>query len=249
MANEKIMVVDDDIEINEILTLYLRKNGFQVISADEGPKAVELVRLEQPDLILLDVLLPGLDGFDVCREIRQLTKAPILFVSSKNDEIDKVLGLGLGADDFITKPFSPNELVARVKAHIRRNTFFNESDTVKTPKVLFAGDLEVDLLRHVCKLHNKEVSLSKKEFELLSVMIQRPDQTFTLDDLYNRVWGLESLSDTRTVMVHIHNLRKKIELDPANPNYILTVRGIGYRFNGEACTDEPTTITTASSSN
>ncbi|WP_312855447.1 response regulator transcription factor [Litoribacterium kuwaitense] len=215
MAKEKILIVDDDVEINEILTLYLRKNDYEVISASTGLQALELVKAERPDLILLDILLPGLDGFDVCREIRQLTRVPILFVSSKDDEIDKVLGLGLGADDFITKPFSPNELIARVKAHIRRNTFFNEGgNQKKTPQTIYAKNLEVDLLSHVCKLNSKEVSLSKKEFEILACMIQKPDQTFTLDDLYNRVWGLNSLSDTRTVMVHIHNLRKKSKATP-----------------------------------
>jgi DNA-binding response OmpR family regulator len=229
MTGQTILVIEDDPEIREVIRMYLSKHAFEVALAGRGDQAVSMVQSIKPDLIILDVLLPGKDGFEVCKEIRQLTSAPILFLSCKKEEQDKVMGLGLGADDYMTKPFSPNELIARVKANLRR-PYLAASTPLEQPSKLRFGTLQIDLLSRTVKVNQSEVMLSKKEFELLKFLVSRPGQTFSHEELFREIWGQESFNDTRTIIVHVSNLRKKIELDPSNPQHIINVHGVGYKF-------------------
>lgn len=229
LVGQKILVVEDDSEIKEVIRLYLEKNGYRVVQAGDGLEAVRLVGEEQPDLIILDVLLPGKNGFEVCQEIRERTQAPILFLSCKKDETDKIMGLGLGGDDYMTKPFSPNELIARVKAHLRRpHMSGGDLETLSGKQTI--GPIHIDRLSRVVRLNGAEITLSRKEFDLLSFLASRPEQTFTHEQLFREIWGQESFNDTRTIIVHVSNLRKKIEPDPSNPQFIINVHGVGYKF-------------------
>lgn len=229
MAGELILIVDDEMEIRDLICRYLVKENYRVISADCGAAALDMVNEHQPNLIILDILLPDHDGIEICSRLRPQTSAPILFLSCKDADLDKILGLSVGGDDYITKPFSPGELVARVKAHLRRA---NHIEVEERPKKLlrFPG-LEIDFDSYAVRVGNEYITLPAKEFELLAVMAQNPNRLYRTEQLYNLIWKENSIGDTRTVMVHISNLRKKIEKDPANPDYILTVRGIGYKFN------------------
>ncbi|WZL73916.1 response regulator transcription factor [Clostridiaceae bacterium 35-E11] len=231
MIREKILVVDDESEIRDLIYLYLNREGFQVLEASNGQEARELTYHERPDLIILDILLPAQDGLELCSQLRKTTDAPIIFLSCKSEDIDKILGLTVGGDDYITKPFSPRELVARVKAHLRRTHLQFRKNEQK--QILRYPGLEIYLSSHSVLVNDKPVFLTAKEFELLTFFAQNPNRVFYTDQIFEKIWktyGLEG--DTRTVMVHISNLRKKIERNPANPKYILTVRGIGYKFNG-----------------
>jgi DNA-binding response OmpR family regulator len=230
MLGSKILIVDDEIEINQLISLYLQKEGFKVSILEHGDQVISFVQAEKPDLIILDILLPGLDGIELCRELRKFTQIPILFVSCKTDDIDIILSLEVGGDDYITKPFSPGQLVARVKANLRRKLLTAKSLEQDQQKIIFTG-LEINLSTYQVFLNGKEVSLSAKEFEILVILAQHPHRVFKIDDLYQRIWGSDSFGDTRTLIVHISNLRKKVESDIANPKYILTVRGVGYKFN------------------
>jgi DNA-binding response OmpR family regulator len=230
MAGEKILVADDDPEINELICLYLQKEGFKVISVDNGTAVFDKVREHQPKLIILDILMPGQDGMEVCRELRKTTTNPILFVSCKDDDIDKIVALGVGGDDYITKPFSPGELIARVKAHLRRNTMIENNKPEENPALEYPG-LSIVPATHTVIVNGRQVALSAKEFKILFQLAQNPNRVFKNEQLFNMIWDADSIGDTRTVMVHISNLRKKIEEDPANPRYILTLRGVGYKFN------------------
>jgi len=231
LSGERILVVDDEAEIGDLLNLYLTKEGYEVTTALDGRQAMDIVANNKIDLIILDVLLPGLDGIELCTEIRKVTDVPIVFLSCRGDDIDKVMGLVAGGDDYITKPFSPREIVARVKAHLRRYRM-TAAAREEPPSVLKYKGLEIDLEACAVRVMGKEVYLSHKEFEVLSLLAQNPDKVFSADNLFERLWQMQSLGDIRTVMVHISNIRKKIEKNPAAPEYILTVRGAGYKFNG-----------------
>lgn len=228
MTSEKILIVDDETDIIELISLFLSKEGYEIITCQRGDLVTDLVQSQQPDLIILDVLLPGMDGIDVCRSIRKISNVPILFVSAKSDDLDVILGLGVGGDDYIPKPFSPSQLVARVKAHLRRSLM---SDAQAKDDILKVDGLEINLTSHTVYVNGVETTLSSKEFDLLVLLATHPKKVFKIDQLYEKVWGSASLGDTRTLMVHISNLRKKIEKDPANPKYIITIRGVGYKFN------------------
>ncbi len=232
MAEEKILIVDDEEHIVELLKFNLENSGFKVVSAYNGIDALNIVRSEQPKLILLDLMLPGLDGYDVCKEIRRdstIANIPIIMTTAKSEELDKILGLELGADDYITKPFSMRELVARVKAVLRRTV-----NTTSFEKVFNIGNIKVDFLKHEVLKNGEKVDLTLKEFELLETLIKNKGKVLTRDTLLDRIWGYEYIGETRTVDVHIRHLRKKIEDDDKNPRYIETIRGIGYRFsNGD----------------
>lgn len=228
--SDTILIVDDEAEIVELLSLYLIREGYEVISTNSGPQAIEYVSAHRPDLIILDNLLPGLDGIEVCRQLRTMVNTPIVFISCKNKDIDIILGLGVGGDDYITKPFSPSQLVARVKAHLRRTHMLNQQKG--NPLRLNYNGLEIDLNSHQVKVDGHPVSLSAKEFDVLVLLAKTPERVYRIEHLYQLIWGLESLGDTRTLMVHISNLRKKLEPNPAEPKYIMTVRGVGYKFNG-----------------
>ena len=218
----KILVVDDDPAINEMLTIVLEAEGFQTSSVTDGAEAVQTFRSFSPDLILLDLMLPGMNGIDICREIRKESAVPIVMLTAKTDTVDVVLGLESGADDYITKPFKPKELVARIRARLRR--------TDETPAdVLEVGDLTVDVPQHTVTRGNQEIQLTPLEFDLLVEMARKPNQVHSREELLESVWGYRNASDTRLVNVHVQRLRSKIEHDPENPEIILTVRGVGYK--------------------
>jgi DNA-binding response OmpR family regulator len=239
-----VLVVDDEREITELIRLYLEKEGFSVRTADNGDDAIHLAQERLPDLIILDVLLGKPDGIEVCRTLRSGVGAnvPILFVSAKGEDSDIITGLSEGGDDYITKPFSPSQLVARVHAHIRRRNRMKEQASEETEPVLAFPGLEIDFRSLEVRLDGEKIPLSVKEFELLTVMARQPNRVFPLDELYRRVWHSDSMGDTRTLMVHVSNLRKKIEADPAKPQWIQTVRGFGYRFSPDAGDSESSTI-------
>jgi DNA-binding response OmpR family regulator len=233
MAQDKIMIVDNEMEIIQLIKLYLSREGYEVIWTTDSTKATALAAEEKPDLILLDVVMPGLTGIELCSKIREQSDVPILFVSCKGQDMDKVLGLSIGGDDYITKPFSPAELVARVKAHLRRRNISNNSSPNgnNQENILSVGELEIDLSAHTVSVSGNLIHLTAKEFELLVLFCKYPNRVFTSRQIFDNLWdtyGLEE--DVRTVMVHISNLRKKIEPNPEKPRYIHTVRGVGYKM-------------------
>jgi len=225
---KKILVVDDEPTLVATLKYNLERDGFQVVTAEDGESALNLARSHRPDLVLLDLMLPGLDGFQVCRILRREMQAPILMLTAKGDEIDKVVGLELGADDYVTKPFSMRELLARVRALLRRADIRPEGER----EVLTSGDLSVDLAKREATRSAQAVPLKPKEFELLAFLMQNRRRAFTREQLLNQIWGYDFAGDTRTVDVHVSWLRQKIEDQPQKPARIVTVRGVGYRFDG-----------------
>lgn len=227
--DKKILIVEDDPEIRNFIKLYLTNDGYETVEVDDGKKVMEVFHAENPDLVILDILLPGLDGIEVCREIRKTSIVPIIFLSNKIDEVDKIIGLTVGADDYITKPFSPRELTARIRSHLRREMYYTDQQQERK-SILKFDNIMIDLDRHRIICNNEEIELSAKEFSLLSYMAKHPGRIFTVEELFEKVWGEFSLGDTRTVMVHISSLRKKIERDSSNPQFIITVRGVGYKF-------------------
>ena len=229
MANEKILVVDDEEHIAELISYNLTSNGYKVITANNGNDAVKLAVEEKPNLILLDLMIPGKDGYDVCKDVRsnsEIRNTPIIMLTAKSEELDKILGLELGADDYITKPFSVRELLARVKAVLRR---FSISEPESN--VLVFGNLTADFDKREILVNDKKLDLTLKEFELLEILIRNKGKILTRDILLDKIWGYEYIGETRTVDVHIRYLRKKIEADDKNPKFIETIRGVGYRFN------------------
>jgi two-component system, OmpR family, alkaline phosphatase synthesis response regulator PhoP len=228
MAEEKILIVDDEEHIRELIKFNLDKNGYKTICADNGVDALKMAKGENPQLILLDVMLPGMDGYDVCKEIRRdnsISSTPIIMITAKGEEFDKVLGLELGADDYITKPFSIRELIARVKAILRRTTIKPIDNSYNF------GTISIDFEKHEVTKEGMKIELTLKEFELIQILIKNKGRVMTRDFLLDKIWGYEYIGETRTVDVHIRHLRQKIEDDDKNPKYIETIRGIGYRFS------------------
>lgn len=225
--NEKILVVDDEKPIVNILKYNLDKEGYQVVVAYDGKEAVEIALEQNPDLILLDIMLPKMDGFSVCKELRKKLTCPIIMLTAKGEELDKVLGLELGADDYITKPFSMRELMARVKANLRRTTLSAPGGDEDVIKVL---DLELNLASYQLSKRGVPLELTFREFELFKFLASQAGQVFSREKLLEEVWGYEYYGDIRTVDVTVRRLREKVEDDPANPLYILTKRGVGYYF-------------------
>ncbi len=221
-----VLVVDDEAKLVELVEGYLRREEFEVITALDGSTGLELARSKQPDLVVLDVMLPGIDGIEVCRRLRQFSDAYVLMLTARSEEIDKIIGLSVGADDYLSKPFSPRELVARVKAMLRRP---RTGATQEAPPPMRFGELIIDPGRHEVTRRGEMIELTGREFALLVTMASRPGQVFTRPQLLEQVWGDEYYDD-HVVDVHIGNLRKKLEDDPANPHYVQTVRGVGYRF-------------------
>ncbi len=231
--DKRILIVDDEIPIADILKINLEKEGYTTLVAHDGQTALELALSENPDAILLDVMLPKMDGFEVCRKIREnKLSTPILMLTARDEEVDKVLGLELGADDYITKPFSVRELMARVKANLRRSVNeHTEEKNTGDASVINAGRIVLNLDRYeVCRDDNP-VDLTLREFELLKFLALQPDKVFTREMLLEKVWGYEYYGDVRTVDVTIRRLREKIEDDPSMPSFVLTKRGVGYCFN------------------
>ena len=223
-----ILVVDDDVKTVDLIRLYLEKDGYRVLTAYDGRQALEIARGKSPGLIILDLMLPRLDGLDVCRILRSESKVPIIMLTAKSTEDDKLIGLDLGADDYVTKPFSPRELVARVRAVLRRTS----SEEEVGPHELSYGHLVVDFVRHQARLAGKPVHLTPKEFNLLETMIKQPGRVFSRLELLEHAFGFDYGGFERTVDVHVMNLRKKIEPDSSSPSYIQTVHGVGYKFEG-----------------
>ncbi|MEV0228024.1 response regulator transcription factor [Nonomuraea sp. NPDC050786] len=224
----RVLVVEDEESFSDALSYMLRKEGFEVSVAATGPEALDTFDRNGADLVLLDLMLPGLPGTEVCRSLRQRSKVPVIMLTAKDSEIDKVVGLELGADDYVTKPFSSRELVARIRAVLRRQgDVMEELETA----VLAVGPVRMDVDRHVVAVRGEQVQLPLKEFELLEVLLRNAGRVLTRGQLIDRVWGADYVGDTKTLDVHVKRLRAKIESDPSNPRCILTVRGLGYKFD------------------
>jgi DNA-binding response OmpR family regulator len=226
-AMSTVLVVDDEPIVRDVVVRYLRRDGFATLEAATGEEAMRLLEREVPSLVVLDVMLPGTDGLEICRRIRATSDLPIVLLTARGDEADRIVGLELGADDYVAKPFSPRELTARVKAVLRRAT--GPLSAAGRPAVLRAGELEVDVTAHEARLAGELVALTAKEFDLLAHLMEHPRRAFRREELLDRVWGF-SYGDTSTVTVHIRRLREKIESDPSVPRYVTTVWGVGYRF-------------------
>jgi DNA-binding response OmpR family regulator len=225
--SEQILLVEDDMTLRETLTYNLTKEGYQVISASDGIAGLELGRKEALDLIILDIMLPGIDGLSVCRILHREIETPIILLTARSGEIDTIVGLDSGADDYITKPFSLGEFMARVRAALRRR-----EQVRSNVNRLAVGDLEIDLIGRKVKQGDDVIKVSHKEFDLLVELVQNKGAVLSRDLLLTKVWGYDYVGGTRTVDVHIRWLREKIEADPSNPQHIQTIRGIGYRFEG-----------------
>jgi len=221
----RVLVVEDEDSYSDALAYVLRKEGFEVAVAQTGPDALSDFERHGADIVLLDLMLPGLPGTEVCRQLRQMSNVPVIMVSAKDAEVDKVVGLELGADDYVTKPYSPRELVARIRAVLRRG---QDADTA--PTTLESGRVRMDVERHVVSVNGDEVRLPLKEFELLEMFLRNSGRVLTRGQLIDRVWGADYVGDTKTLDVHVKRLRAKIEPDPANPHYLVTVRGLGYKY-------------------
>jgi two-component system response regulator RegX3 len=221
-----LLVVEDERSFWEPLAFMLRQEGFEVTVAETGPDALTEYDRVGPDLVLLDLMLPGMSGTEVCRSLRQRSNVPVIMLTARDSEIDKVVGLELGADDYVTKPFSTRELVARIRAVLRRRGEADESG----PDVLEAGPVRVDVDRHLVTVHGEPVAMPLKEFDLLEVLLRNAGRVLTRQQLIDRVWGASYVGDTKTLDVHVKRLRAKIEPDPAVPRYVTTVRGLGYKF-------------------
>ncbi len=230
--SQRILVVDDEPHIVELVRYNLLQEGYEVIAAGDGATALERARSERPDLIVLDLMLPGPDGLDVCRQLRREAAVPIIMLTAKSGELERVVGLELGADDYVTKPFSPRELVARVRAVLRRRIREVASPAQEPLQV---GSLRLDPTTHEVTLLGRAVDLTAREFDLLRLLIRYPNRVFTRDFLLEHLWGYDFYGSTRTVDMHVSRLREKIEDDPTHPTYIVTVRGVGYKLRA---TDE-----------
>ena len=228
-SKQKILIVDDDSNIAELISLYLTKEFYEVQIVEDGEQALQVFHTFQPNLILLDLMLPGIDGFEVCRKIRKAKDIPVLMVSAKKEDIDKIRGLGLGADDYITKPFSPSEMVARVKAHLARYERLIGSG-VPDNEIIEIRGLKIDKTARRVWINGEEKNFTTKEFDLLTFLAQNPNHVYTKEELFSRIWDMESIGDIATVTVHIKKIREKIEFNTAKPQYIETIWGVGYRF-------------------
>jgi two-component system response regulator RegX3 len=221
-----VLVVEDEPSFADALSYLLRKEGFEVVSAANGPDALVAFDREGADVVLLDLMLPGLSGTEVCRQIRQRSSVPVIMLTAKDDEVDKVIGLELGADDYVTKPYGSRELIARIRAVLRRRSEPEElvSATIE------AGPVRMDVERHTVSVRGEQVALPLKEFDLLELLLRNSGRVLTRGQLIDRVWGSDYVGDTKTLDVHVKRLRAKVEADPSNPEHLVTVRGLGYKF-------------------
>ncbi|HHT25696.1 MAG TPA: response regulator transcription factor [Firmicutes bacterium] len=228
---QRVLVVDDEPAILELVSFNLRKEGYDVLTASDGNAALSVFRAEKPDLVILDLMIPDPDGYEVCRQIRAESSVPVIMLTARTEERDRVKGLDIGADDYVVKPFSPRELLARVRAVLRRSPTWQEEE------LLAAGDLVIDTERHEVKVAGVQVDLTPKEFDLLKILAESPGKVLERDFLLEKVWGYAFAGATRTLDVHIRRLRQKINDDPTNPRYIETVHGLGYKFKEQSTQD------------
>ena len=224
----QILVADDEPVFRDTLAFNLRRDGFDVTTAADGLSAVEAFQKTEPDLILLDLMLPGISGIEVCKRVREFSSVPIIMVTAKDDEIDKVVGLEVGADDYLTKPYSYRELLARIRAVLRRVKA--DVPAPEASEVLRAGRIEMDTEAHEVRVDGKKTKMPLREFELLELFLQNPDRVLTRNQILDRLWGLNYIGDTKTLDVHVKRIRSKIEEDPSNPTALVTVRGLGYKL-------------------
>ena len=225
----KILIIEDEVAIADLEKDYLELSGFEVAIENAGDSGLERALNEKFDLVVLDLMLPGMDGFEVCKKIREEQNIPILMVSAKKDDIDKIRGLGLGADDYMTKPFSPSELVARVKAHMARYDRLVSSNQ-KTNDIVEIRGIKIDKTARRVYIDGEEKAFTTKEFDLLTFLAENPNHVYTKEELFREIWDMDSIGDIATVTVHIKKIREKVEFDTANPQYIETIWGVGYRF-------------------
>lgn len=231
MDERTVLIVEDDPNIVDILKFNFEKEGYNILVATDGASGLELAQTSNPDMILLDVMLPRMDGFEVCRKVREKSNVPIIMLTAREEEVDKVLGLELGADDYITKPFSIRELTARVKANLRRMSIDMSSSSQDPSSTITSGELVINIERYEVQKRGKVIDITLREFELLKFLAQQPEKIFSRENLLENVWGYEYYGDVRTVDVTVRRLREKIEDDPSLPRYIVTKRGVGYYFN------------------
>jgi len=227
MPEKSILVVEDEPSIAEVVSLYLRRAGYQVQTLGDGQVALEILEKQIPDLVVMDLMLPGMDGYSLTRWLRHRSEVPIIILTSRREEMDRINGLEMGADDYVVKPFSPQELVSRVRAVLRRA---RSEKAAEAERPLEVGDLRIDLLARSVTLGTASIELTAKEFDLLYLLVQHPRQVFSRDHLLERVWGVSEYIDPGTVTVHVRRLREKIEVDPSKPTRLLTVWGVGYKF-------------------
>ncbi|MFA9559006.1 response regulator transcription factor [Evansella sp. AB-rgal1] len=234
MRNNTILIIEDEKEIGELVRDYLLVHGYEVVLAQDGEEGLQEFTNRQPALVVLDVMLPKKSGIDVCREIRGVSHVPIIMMSAKKSETDKIIGLGIGADDYIAKPFSPGELVARMKAQLRRFHDFSVSKSVETEDMITEENLKIDAKGYNVTVSGRKVELSAKEFQLLYFMAKNKGQVFSKEQLFDRIWGYDSYGDMNAVTVYIRKIREKIEETPSQPKFIVTVWGVGYKFVGSS---------------
>lgn len=233
----KILIADDDEDILEILELYLEKDGFEVIKAINGQKAWEIIEKFKIDMAIIDVMMPIIDGFKLVKKIREEYNLPVIILSAKNQDTDKILGLGLGADDYVVKPFNPLEVVARVEAQLRR--FYNlNSDSKNVQKIIKIGEIELDIFSNTLKKRDNEVILTSVEYKIIKLLMENAGRVFTKKEIFETVWEDYFMGDDNTIMVHMSNLREKIEEDSRKPIYLKTVRGLGYKFEKKVISNE-----------
>ncbi|MCT4620959.1 MAG: response regulator transcription factor [Marinisporobacter sp.] len=231
MNSEKILVVDDEVEIGEIIKDFLEIEGYEVLLAFDGEEAINIFEKHQPQLVILDLMLPKIDGMEVCRTIRAKSIVPIIMLSAKGANTDKILGLGFGADDYMTKPFDSGELVARVKSHLRRYTKFSTPAPDKNQDIYSFDHIEICFKSHSVLVNGENIPFAAKEFQLLKYLILNENRVLTKEQIFNHVWGYNDYGDINTVTVHIRKIREKIEKDPAHPQYIKTIWRVGYKFS------------------
>ncbi|MEC9488338.1 MAG: response regulator transcription factor [Halanaerobium sp.] len=232
LKDRKILLIDDEVELLHLLETVLTREGFtKIYKAAAGKTGLEICREERPDIIVLDIMLPDMDGFQVCKEIRQFTYAPIIFLSARSEDVDKILGLGIGGDDYVTKPFSPKEVAFRIKAQLRRRDYLvDELQQEDGGKVISCGGLAIDSRKALVIKDGKQIPLTAKELEILLLLARHPNQIFSKKAIYDHVWGQDYIGDDNTIMVHIRHLREKVEDRPSEPEYIITVKGLGYKM-------------------
>lgn len=234
ILDRKILLIDDEVEILKLIETVLKKEGFRrVLKATNGLDGIRLCKDELPDLIVLDIMMPHIDGFEVCRKIREFSFVPIVFLSAKSEDVDKILALGLGADDYVTKPFSPKEVAFRIKAHLRRNIYIKKELSIKEEVINF-GNIQIDLNKGEVTKNNELLSLTPREYGLLSYMAKNANQILSKQMLCDAVWGDDFEGYDNTIMVHMRKLREKIEADPSRPKHIITIKGLGYKLIKEA---------------